>query len=496
MPNGLEPKYLEAVVQFQQKQYSQALATLKPLIQSYPLEAKLRELEALAAKGAGQPARAKAIYMELLESQPAHGPYLFQLGSLSYQANQPAAARKYFQRCLQEPFNVEASHFFLGKMDFEEKKYSTAKDHFLWVIRSKVEDLKPVTMIYLGQIAANGGRMSLAANFLVQARKQAVVQREDESRGPEARELASQVVDSVDKSLAGLGRGGFFGSITLNSGYDSNVLLSPAGGTNPDGSANQGSMVSTLMPEFGFGTSPLKPWQLSTSYRGAFNYNFNSGVRTGQFAINQFGLGFGRGISSPWSVGAKAELVSIFQNTGSTYDNYSLQLNVGPTFRANVSKAWTLGGEVLFSPHNNYRDPVFSYSLRRTGWDQSARIYVRQESRDKVWNPEVAITQSHSRTVGDEYRFTGVGLETTDRLYLSDQWTVGGALGVRYFAYESRPTKKRFDTQAYGSLFGSYAWTRDFRVGSSFLYLANLSNIDDVYDYNRIVGNLSLSYFF
>ncbi len=496
MPNAIEPSYLEAVVQFQSKQFTQALSTLKPLLEKYPNEVKLHELEALAAKGAGQTARAKGIYQKLLTTQPARGPYLYSLGTLAYQAKQVVEAKKYFQQCLQEPFNVEGAHFFLGKIDFEDKKFGPAKDHFLWVTKSRVEDLKPVTLVYLGQIAASGGKSGLAAKYLVQARGLAAEQLKDERRSPESRELASQVVSSVDQSLAGLARGGVFGAISLVSGFDSNVLLSPAGGTNPDGSSNLGSWVETLMPEVGYGTSPLKAWQTTAQYRGAFNYNFNSGTKTGNYAVNQLGVSVGRGISSPWSVGGKLELVSIFQNTGSEYENYSLQANIGPTFRTGVSKEWVAGGELLFSPHNNYRDSQFSYALRRTGLDEGTRLYLRQESRDKYWNPEISLNQSFSHTVGDEFRYMGFGLEASDRLLLTDQWTLGATLGGRYLAYSSRPIKKRFDTQAYLSLSGTYAWTRDVRLGSSVFYFANLSNIDDVYDYNRLVGNVSLSYLF
>jgi len=496
MPNAIEPQYLQAVVEFQGKKFQQALSTLKPLVESYPNEVKLLELEALAAKGAGQTMRARGIYQKLLTTQPVRGPYLYQLGTLAYQSKQVPEARRYFSQCLREPFNAEASHFFLGKMDFEEKKYGSAKDHFGWVLKSRVEDLRPVSLVYLGQIAALTGKTSLAARFMLQARNQAAVQKMDDGQPPESRQLASQVVDTVDKSLAGLGRGGFFGSLTLSSGFDSNVLLSPAGSTNPDGSSNQGSIVSTFQPELGFATSPLKPWQLTSQYRGAFNYNLNAGTRTGQFAINQLSVNLTRGISSPWSVGARAELLSIFQNTSSTYENWSLQANVGPTFRAMVGKNWSMGGELLFSPHNNYRDPQFSYSLRRTGWDESARIYLRQESRNPFWNPEISLNQSFSRTVGDEFRFTALGLEATDRMYLTDKFSVGATLGGRYFTYGSRPVRKRFDTQAYLSLLGGYAISNNFRVGSQILYFMNLSNIEDTYEYNRLVANLSATYLF
>lgn len=152
IPSSLEPKYSEAVLAYNSKQFDRSIRLLKELLRQNPNLPEFLELEALSFKASNQDTKAAETYTRLLKVKIAApsqetAPYQFELGSLHFKAGDFDKAEPEFQSALDSGFNPGAAHFFLGMIAFRKGDWLAAETHLEKFRAFSVPDLRPVASL-------------------------------------------------------------------------------------------------------------------------------------------------------------------------------------------------------------------------------------------------------------------------------------------------------------------------------------------------------------
>jgi tetratricopeptide (TPR) repeat protein len=496
-----EPVLSSGVVALSRSEFSSALSAAESILRAHPICLKALELKALAQKGLGSEMDALATYqlaaraiVRELKSRDGTAPYVFEIGLIRLHLKQRQEARDGFQFALEHGFNVPAAHFFLGTLDLEDGDLLSAEAHFREVLSSNVEDLRPSAAYYLGQILGkeNDGVRS-ARNYLL-ARSLSSHELADPGALPETRQLAGKILTSVKPLIEPLAGGHWFGNFAMLTAYDSNVLDVPASDiSGPSGSASQASFKEALRFGLGYATSALNSIQFVPSYQGGVNYDFNQATSAGEFFTHDLEIYLTKDALASTSWGLKLEGVGIMQwqtdpSTGnSAYAPYSLTGLAGPYFRKETAPKVLLTVELYAGATKNYTDPNVSTVFQRTGPQELLRTSLRQDTRETYWNPGIALTLEAAQPLGDEFKSQAATVQVNDRLFFGDNTSIGASIDLGWDQFLSRPGPARYDKLISGIFNIVQNLSAKWSLLGNVQALENFSNIQDTYQYSRVV---------
>lgn len=500
-----ESRYSEAILAYHRKKLPESLKLLEEILAADPQMKKAHELKALIYKSSGKLPEAYEAYAKLLQVAQKAGvpkkeraPYQFEMGLIRFQQKKFPEARPLFEAALSEDFNKTVALYFLGMMDFQEKRYSKARDRLSIVAQSNIADLKAPAHLYLGQISANDSDLRGALSNLVVARN--LAQDSARDRAPAS---VNPILNSANEALRFYDQGGYWGSVGLVTAYDTNVLLNPTATVSATGASGNASLKETLQFGIGYSSSPVQRTQWIPSYRGTINYNLNQSTKTGQFSTHNLGLQIARDPYDRVSFGLKLESFMIFRTAADGTDSagkfapYSFFGSAGPYFRVETSKHSFVGMEFFGQPQVFFQDSETDDRYKNTGFRGQFRTYYRRERPGKGWNPGAALQlELNLPSTGTEFKSKGATLELSNYFTLSKTTQLAGVGQVGAFIYDSRPDGYRGDYFFSLMTSGQYLMTQHFLLTASLQYTNNLSNVEDTYQYNRIVGSLGAIYAF
>jgi tetratricopeptide (TPR) repeat protein len=511
IPEELVPAYSNAVILYNQKKYDEAVEQLDELSKRDPSVPEFLELKALVFKGSAKKDEALATYSQLIELRKKLGahskelsPYHYERGLIEYQSSNFAQAHDDLEFARSHGFNVIAASFFLGLINYQAKDFSAAETSLILVANGDIDELKPMANYYLGQTFLSAGDASSAGAKLVIARQQAELFLSQASHGGGDLSSAQQTLKMTEEALATLDHHGFFGSVGLTTSEDTNVLSVPStvSLTNSTGGASgKNSVKEIVQASAGYMTSALKAWQWIPSYHGSFNYNFNQDTKTGEFATHNFSLYLNHDVLAKlnWGVHVDAQYIQQDQygdDGNASLGSYSLTVPMGAYVRYQVSPTWSIKGSVDYSSEKYYLDPTLAQYLARSGWDVAPRFDLTYTSGRLLWNPSGSLIGDFNNTNGSEYTSKSVTMEFVNVAHLADKWDARGAVDYGTAFFTSRPEGNRFDHII--TLDGNvlYHFKPHWNAFADVQYIDNLSTVPEIYQFNRFIASLGVTYSF
>jgi hypothetical protein len=499
--------YAEAVLRYRQGKFKESVGLLDSALKESPRDLAAWELKGLALKELGDREKALSIFTTLRKfaiskELPAkqRGIYSFQSGMLLSELKRFDQAKPFLLESVKLDFNTTASQYFLGLIAFEKREDAESESLFRLVSQSGNGLLKANAFYYLGLLAKRKDDTKLAVWNWKESKRVALGVASTSSTNDANRRAAEAVIteaqSAIDTGSQEGTRSAWFGNAGLLTSYDSNVLLNPLVDV---GSTGARTVMQTLRYGVGYlwGFSDA---QLLTSLRGTGNYNFSLEARSGQFVINDLGLVYTVGPNRPVHWGVRTGALYILRNdttqsNSGVLKHQSLGLPLGPFLTIAWTKfRWTT--EFVATPQVFFSDASLDSYLRKTGVDWRLRNELSYRGTSRFLNPTTSLELYYQQTNGEEFRMTGASLNLTNPIRFSDLFTTTLRTGLAYNTYSQRPDGARYDTQL------SFAVDFDYRVWNSLFaqvecsYLDNLSNITDVYRYNRFILGAGVDYRF
>jgi tetratricopeptide (TPR) repeat protein len=507
VPPDVEPRYGAAVLAFHAKDYNGSVRMLDEVLSRYPKQTEATELKALALKGLGRNAEAISLFKELIahskSEDSADSAYRFELGTLYYRQKSWNEAQTYLGHAIARKFNVEAARYLMGTIEYLKKDYARAERHFQLALGEPGNALKGPAHLYLAELSNLTNDQANTIFHYYRAKQLASEQLSDPAADAEGKDLAKQVVASVDRIVGTLDKPTLFGSLGILTGYDSNVLFTPADVASPSaGPSGRGSFRQFLTGELGYMTSPLQDFQFVPLYRASWNYNFNRSVAAGEFFLNDLSLLAAYKPLSKASFGVRLGAVGTFRYTtdpatgSQRYRTYNLIASVAPFVKLALGSRWSLIGSLSASPQRFFQDSETSALYFKSGAAYSAEVVLRQDRGHTLVNPMFALRGNLRYTKGQEFRGRGLELEAGNVFYISDKTSLVGFANVSTQSFTERPDGSRFDTAL--SLGGelSYRIASQVSLFGNVEYVKNNSNVEIPYAFSRLLLNVGATYRF
>jgi hypothetical protein len=435
---SLEPMYSEAVINYNAQKPVEALKVLDALLKIKPDYTQALELKALVLKGMGKPAESAKNYEALIAATPDKAkaaPYHFELGVIEFNDKHPDAAAAHFHASVEQKFNTDACHFFLGIIAFTQAekagKLIESESEFGLVADGTTAELKPAAHYYLGLISYKKGYGMDGTHELIEARSQA--------RDMPGNEIARDIDKAVGAALAPYGKGQLFGNVSLMGGYNSNVLSQPPGSSSANTDASSGPGTAQLLGVAGIGwmSSPLDKYQFLASYRGSGNLNTNGNTSAYQFLSHTADLYVTKDALARTQYGFKLEGNWIFNDatnadTGDkTFSQFSLGAELGPYVRQELAHGMLLTLEAYFRPQHYYQDA----NAGLTGNDGVLRATLAVDRSDTWWNPTYTFGVERNPTQDPTFNDWGFDLGLADLIRYNEGNTVTLTAGANFYLY-------------------------------------------------------------
>lgn len=498
LPTRLEPVYARAAIAFNQGKFDEALSLLEEVIQAAPEASQPLELKALALKAKGRDAESLRTYGHLartgLGSQKAK--YYFEIGTLLYKNRRYAQARPYLSAAIQGGFNIGASHFFLGLIDYEDKQFEAAEKHFSWAASSEAVDLRPLAQFYLGVIYYKLGYALGAIRGMRVA--QDLASQWSKSRDANQRKTAEDLAETSRKVLRTFDHATWFGALTTMVQYDSNVALLPESATTAAQVAGKRTAKQIFSGVGGVQTSPTRTFQIAAAYRFFFNYNYNSDAKNFEFYSHIATIYLNYKPYLRLTPGLKLEGNYTFQNQAgreSAFEvrPYSLGGELGPYARYEVTPQLFTQLDAFVRPQKFYGD--VSLDDRRSGMGWIVRGAAEYLSPWRLLAPRAYLSFETNDSEGKNWVYSAFSMGLSNIMRLSPANTLSAALDLSFPRYADR-VPSRVDR----SLTLRAAWMHELMPHFNFLmdlnYSNNSSTLDSLFSYSRVFGGAGLSYVF
>ncbi len=504
----IEADLAEASLAYQSGRTEESLRMVGWILKDAPYSVKALELKGLILREQGDNEAALETFETLRDlatrakvSPATSAPYDFQSGMILVEMQRYEEARPLLVNAVRADFNPAPAKYFLGIAAFQQKLDAEATSHFRYVVRSKADLLRASAYYYLGVLAHRREDPKQALWDWREARliAQNLLKQPDSSEATKA--SARSLIDRTNTAASKVSEDGDQSGLSLYTalitGYDSNVLLSPVINA---GATGQPTVMSTLRYA-GTYVFRYEGHQLTPSLRGSANYNFNSDAHGAQFFINDASLTYTRHPEAASHWGVRAGLLYIMRNSVSASDTtgtltgQSLGASLAPFLRrVGAHFQWT--GELIITPQLFFTDGDLPSYARKSGFDWRMRHSVQYSSGRTFFNPTLVADIALTQTDGEEFRSRGATLSLLNTLPLTKRTDLHlrGTLG--YHEYPSRPLGKRYDTEISGAAQCDFKVLEEFHVLGELSYLENLSNIEDVYRYNRLVVGVGADYRF
>ncbi|MCM2322109.1 MAG: tetratricopeptide repeat protein [Oligoflexia bacterium] len=487
----LEVEYSEAVFEFTNKRYLEAVKILDSLLQQKPDHFQALELKALSLKTVGNDAASVDVYEKLIKYKPRNerAPYHFELGMIFYRQKRLKEARPHLLRSIQGKFNVGVSHFFLGSIDFQNKEFRDAINHYRAAIPGVPDDLKVACHYYIGMIHAQRGYGPGATHSLMIARESAA--RIDNN------DMARDLGAAAAKALAPYDKATWFGSISYQQQYDGNVS-NISSSVSPEDATGKVSVKSNISFNGGYVGSPMRAVQTMATYRFNFNKNFNSDALDYEFATNTLSAYFTFQPLMKTNFGVKLEGNHGFQNRQDPatskygFRPYSYSGEVGPFLRAEFSET------LHFSAEANYRAQTFNNDGTgtnvRSGNLIIPRLSLKIDTTSMQFNPTISGTYELNRARGSDQRSRTILVDLSNPIPLPSSHILSLGISAALTSYPERSPEIRSDTTLSARVGWQKPVSRKLALTGDASYSANLSNIPTVYSYKKPTVAFGLNY--
>lgn len=499
VPPESEGLFSRATLAIQEGKLQEANQHLDELLKLYPVDSDCLELKALTEKTLGNLESAKKIYQNLYENGLTLGVnhkrslYAFELGNIHYNLKDLKNAGIFLRSSIRHKFNVEASHFILGKIDLEQNEWKKSREHF--EAAAKAEAFRSAAKLYIAQTYAKENRATDALSAYVDAKESALSEVENgELVSEQARFLAQQVLKNSEQELRSYNKSEWIKEVGVATAYDSNVLFMPNVGDAAT-TTTTGSLKQAVNWRLRYASNPTAPWQYLGGYQGSVNYNFNQDTQGGQFFVHDLSNFLTRGFLKTTQYGLKVGGTGILQYQTDAYKPFSLTGSFGPFAKVRISDNWTLGAEAFFQPTRNYLDPNLPTDSKRSGWDQVVRTYLSRSQSTPYWTPSVFLTTTLMRPEGSDFSGTRVNMDFANAMYLSSSAFLAQTLGISAAWYPNRSSGARSDQGLSVGLSGGYQITQALALMAQLDFTQNLSS-DANFRYNRWSSTLSGNYRF
>lgn len=502
-PAALPPEYESAFTQanmaYQQNQMDVALQWLDQILVANPEQVEALELKALILKQMGQLEASGRVYAELFQNASKWGAgdklglYGFELGSVAAQIGDAETARTALKKAIRLKTNVEASHFTLGKLEWEQNNWKTCREHFEAASESPV--FKTASQFYIASAFKKDDRATDALGAYVEAKESAELELARADQATEkAKLLAQEVLKTAAQELRSFDRAAWMGEVGTSSAYDSNVLFMP---TTADGAntATSGSFKQSLNWKLRYASSPVTTWQYLGTYQGAINHNFNRDTTGGQFFVHDISQFITRGFLKKQHIGIKVGASGIMQYRENAYRPFSLAASFGPFLKSKINEDYWFGLEAFTQPTKNYLDPSVNSNAKRSGWEQNLRAYISSAKMNTYWSPAFLLTHTVMRLDGTEFSGSRWNVDLTNAMYLTPSLFLAQTLNFVFASYPNRDSGGRSDQGATLGVSGGYQLMDGFTVMAQVDYGKNLST-DANFQYDRWTSTLSGNYRF
>lgn len=504
----VEVDLAEAALAYQSGRAEEALRMVGWILKDAPNTVKALELKGLILREQGDNESALETFDALRSlaarakvSPATAAPYDFQSGMILVEMQRYDEARPLLVNAVKADFNPAPAKYFLGVAAFQQKLDAEATSHFRYVVRTKADLLRASAYYYLGVLANRREDPKQAIWDWREARliAQNLLKQPDSTDATKA--SARALIDRTSLASSKISEHGKNSDLSLYAAlitaYDSNVLLSPLINI---GATGQPTVMSTLRYA-GTYNYRYEGHQLTPTLRGSANYNFNPNAHGGQFFINDASLTYTRHPEAASHWGVRAGLLYIMRNNVTTADptgsltGQSLGTTLAPFMRWVGSHfQWT--GEILITPQLFFTDSELPSYLRKSGFDWRMRHSLQYTSGNSFFNPTLIADIALTQTDGEEFRSRGGNLLLLNTLPITERMNLHLRGALAYHEYPSRPTGIRYDTEVTGGAQFDFKVMEEFHVLGEFSYLENLSNIEDIYRYNRMAVGLGADYRF
>lgn len=498
VPSAIEPEYSDAIILVNQKDYKGALALLKKLDRPEHSFVEIKELIALSQKSLNLNAEALRTYQTLMGIKrrlkaPTQelAPYAFEAGMLLQRLGREREARSYFVVSHRNGFNVSASQMYLGMYDFKVGDLDSAAEYFEGVVRGQLEELKAPAYFYLGQIYLKIGRSSAGIESFMRA--QALTANQPESL----------IHKTSKETLAPYSEPSYFGQLSANVGYDTNVLSVPTDVESSAESTGKAAVTNTFGVGVGYYSPSLATFQFVPSYRGSLAINHNDNAQAAEFAYNTLSMSVNVNPLHRFNWGAKLEGMYSFRNeldattNKSKFKKFNRSANLGGFLRYEFAPYWTVSFEALWQPKTYFSDLTVTEDSKRSGKGYSLNLDVAWNRKRRWFNPTIKVNRTQDEARGREYRSKSHKIQIVNTLELHDRWGISFAGSIAVADYPLRPSGAREDKTLNFQQNTSYKISSRLTALFSFDATINSSTVPTSYEYNRmtVTGGVSYSIF-
>lgn len=499
LPPELEPDYQRAVIAFNSQKYDESLSLLSAILGKVPDADSALELKALNQKAKQLDGEAVKTYELLLKnSSPSQkAKYQFEIASLHYRSKRYAQARPLFNASIKNGFNVGASHYFLGMIDYGDKQFWAAESHFRETLEGRTEELKPLAHLYLGIIYYQQAHAMGAIRNLKAARKEA--KQWEDSPDTSLSESGTEIILTTKKLYKNLDQAKWFGNFSLLFQYDSNVTLLPdsvVAGQLVDG---KHTFKNIGTGGVGYASSPADWLQVVTSYRAYFNWNYNVSAKNYDFFSHMPSLYLNYKPYEKFVPGLKAEGNYTFQNVGGTqtlfeYFPYSLTGDIGGYGRYEINPHAFVELDGSYRPKKYYTDPP-SGDDQRSGSGYLFRLLGEYSTSSRYLSPSGYVSYEKDQTLGRNWISSTWGFGAANLMKLDDTSTLTASVDILFPHFEQRIPVREDQTFSTRLLF-AHQLTRALALLFDVNYVKNNSTLDSIFAYNRFFGGFGINYSF
>lgn len=491
IPSKMEADYAKAVLAYHEKKFSECVQEIDKVLRNATSSYEFFELKALCLKSLKQDPDALKIYLSLIDVKERmrappieQAPYYFEAGTIYLKKGDHKLASFFLKYAYRANYNRPICALYLGTIAIRKEEFNLALAYLQEAEMSGIDDVRPSAQYYLGTAYLGLQNSSHALAYLWEASQA------PGEGGKSIHTNAVQALQAFDQSR-------YFANVSTGIALDTNVLFLPT--TSAFTVSSQASSAKWLLNGIiGHSASPMKSFQFVPVYRVAYNYNFNSATKDGEFISNSMSL---LGTFSPYektSYGVKLDGNYTFQNqtspTGSRIYSGLLWTGAGGPFgRWILNDGYSFNAELLGGYQNYYLDATTDASNARSGTTVTARAQWSQDKGDPNWNPAYGLQALSYMTTGTEFWSYGGGIFLGNAFIHQENLRSFGRISVDYMSFPQRTSGARSDITL-GAGWGTtlrispkVSWINDFS------YVQNISSVATSFSFQRVLVSSLIS---
>lgn len=500
----IEVLQAKASIHYHAKEYQQCLNMLDKVLLQDRQNIEALELAALTHRKMKNDAAASKLYETLIKIAPKErrSPYYFDLATIQYSQKKTKEAHASFNKAVWGNFNQGTSHFYMGMIDFTDKKWHAAKNNLAASLTyNDGKAFEPITRYYLANAYAQVGQTQTAIQNYHAA--DLAIENQKRRNSGSTDTLTTDMRKNILKELKNFDRGDLYVSLSMMSQWDNNVQTNPVTATDPLTKSSKKSAKAVMNVTAGGSTSPTRKIQTTGSYSLYTNYNAHYLARDFNFITHSGNVitmykpysRFTAGVKVAGTFSMKNNLLASDERSKLKYRKYSTQVDVGPVAKFEVTPRLNVSAETFYRPKWFYLDPA-SGDARRTGGGLFSRLSGEFLSPFTWFAPLAYASFEWDHPRGKTYRVYTWGGGISNALSVTDKLTVTPGLDFSSADYYAILDSKRDDFFMSYKVGATYLINQKWMALADFMYINNTSSQTSSFGYNRIVTSLGASYNF